>query len=60
MLVRSWQEFTDRAMDLLIENPTQSKFVLKYVPKTHKFVLKVSDGSRLVMRKCKGDVPLLL
>lgn len=56
MLVRNWQEFTDRAIDLLIENPTQSKFVLKYMPKLHKFVLKVTDGTRLVMRKCDGNV----
>lgn len=54
VLTRSWQEFTDRAMDLLIENPTQAKFVLKYVPKLHKFVLKVTDGTRIVMRKCRG------
>jgi hypothetical protein len=56
VLARNWQEFTDRAMDLIIENPTQAKFVLKYVPKLHKFVLKVTDGSRIVMRKCKGEV----
>jgi hypothetical protein len=54
VLAHSWQEFTDRAMDLIIENPTQAKFVLKYVPKLHKFVLKVTDGTRIVMRKCKG------
>lgn len=43
-------------MDLIVENPTQSKYVLKYLPKTHKFVLKVTDGNRLIMRKCKEEV----
>lgn len=43
-------------MELLVDNPTTAKFVFKYVPKTHKFVLKVTDGQQLVMKKCKGDV----
>lgn len=60
VLARTWQEFTDRAMDLLIESPTHSKFVLKYLPKLHKFALKVTDGSRIVIRKCKAEVDIFV
>jgi hypothetical protein len=56
LLAHSWQEFTERALDLLADSPTLAKFTIKYIPKTHKFILKVGDGSRLVMRKCTGDV----
>lgn len=51
-VVKTWQEFIDRAMDLLVENPTISKFVIKFIPKTRKFVLKVTDGNRIVIKKC--------
>ena len=47
-------------MELLVENPTASKFVLKYIPKTHKFILKVTDGYQIVLKKCKAEVKLLL
>jgi len=41
-------------MEILVENPTQSRFTLKYLPKIHKFVLKVTDDDLMVMKKCKG------
>jgi hypothetical protein len=56
VLAHNWQDFTLRALDILADSPTLAKFTIKYIPKTHKFVLKVGDGSRLVMRKCTGDV----
>jgi hypothetical protein len=47
-------------MELLVENPTASKFMMKYIPKTHKFILKVTDGYQIVMKKCKAEVNFLL
>ena len=52
--VHTWEDFTNKSMELLVYNPTASRFVLKYVPKTHKFILKVTDGDQTVMKKCKG------
>ena len=52
--INNWEQFTNKAMDLLVYNPTASKFVLKYLPKTHKFILKVTDGDQIVMKKCKA------
>lgn len=39
-----------------MENPTQSRFMFKYLPKTHKFILKVTDDDLMVMKKCKAEV----
>ncbi len=46
-------------MELLVDNPTTARYVLKYVPKTHKFLLKITDGQQIVMKKCKGEVSLI-
>ena len=58
--VKTWQEFTNRGMELLVDNPTASRFVLKYIPRTRKFILKVTDDIQFVMKKCKEDVSILI
>jgi hypothetical protein len=47
-------------MELLVYDPTASWFVLKYIPKTHKFILKVTNGEHIVMKKCRAEVGVRL
>lgn len=42
-------------MNILVENPAVAKFVMKYVVKNHRFLLKVTDGDRMVIKKCNAD-----
>lgn len=42
-------------MEILVQNPTFSKYTLKYDPKSHRFVLKVTDGNKIVLKKCNPD-----
>lgn len=39
-------------MPVLVDNPTISRYTIKFVPKNNEFVLKVTDGVRIVMKKC--------
>lgn len=40
-------------MQVLVENPVTSRYVLKYSSKKHAFVLKVTNGSTVVLKR--GD-----
>lgn len=48
---KSWKEFLDRAMEIIIDNPTTSRYVLKYIPNKNSFLIKVTDGRKIVMKK---------
>lgn len=39
-------------MPVLVENPTEARFTLKYIPRKNWFILKVTDGDRIVMKRC--------
>lgn len=45
----------DRAMPILIENPIEARYTLKYIPRRNWFILKVTDGARLVMKRCHAS-----
>lgn len=38
-------------MQILVENPVTSRYVLKYDNKKHTFILKVTNGSNVVLKK---------
>ena len=48
---KTWKQFLDRAMEILIENPTTSRYVLKYLPDKNTFLIKITDGQKIVMKK---------
>ena len=52
---KSWKEFLDRAMEILIENPTTSRYVLKYIPEKNMFLIKITDGHKIVMKKVNAQ-----
>lgn len=43
-------------MQIVVENPTQARYVMKYQPKLNIFRLKVTDGRRIVMKKANASV----
>lgn len=51
---KTWNDFIDRAMPLLVDNPTQTRYTIKFLARRNIFVLKVTDGGKIVMKKCKG------
>ena len=51
----SWNSFVDRAMQILVERPTDARYTIKYLPKTNSFVLKVTDGQGMVMKRADAS-----
>ena len=51
----NWNSFVDRAMQILVERPTDARYTIKYLPKTNSFVLKVTDGQAIVMKKANAS-----
>ena len=39
-------------MQILVESPVTSRYVMKYNSKKHAFVLKVTNGSNVVVYRC--------
>lgn len=52
--VSSWEQFVDRAMQVLVERPTIARLTIKYIPRKNWFVLKVTDGQTIVMRRANA------
>ena len=46
-----FEEFFDQALDVLVNDPFRSKFVLKYAHKKQLAVLKVTDGKKILLCK---------
>lgn len=42
-------------MEIIIENPIKSRYVLKYNNKKHIFILKVTDGTKITLKKSNAD-----
>ncbi len=43
-------------MQILVESPVTSRYVMKYNSKKHAFVLKVTNGSNVVVKRCNADL----
>ena len=42
-------------MEIIMEKPTKSRFILKYNNKKHIFILKVTDGTKITLKKSNAD-----
>lgn len=40
----------------MIENPVSSRYVMKYNSIRHIFILKVTNGKNVAMKKCSADL----
>ncbi|MCL4123682.1 UNVERIFIED_CONTAM: hypothetical protein GTU68_002109 [Idotea baltica] len=44
----------DRSLQIVVENPTQTRYVMKFVPTKNYFILKVTDGRKICMKKANA------
>lgn len=51
----SWDQFVDRAMQILVEHPIDARYTIKYLPKKNYFILKVTNGQAIVMRRASAN-----
>ncbi len=50
--ISSWKEFLEQAMQIITEKPHRSRYVIKYQPVKEVFILKVTDGNKVVLKRC--------
>ena len=53
--LKSWDDFIDRAMQILVDQPVLARCVIKYVPRRNEFVLKVTDGKAIAMKRAEAS-----
>lgn len=45
----------DKAMSIVVQNPTETRYVMKYKPKSNQFILKVTDNRKIAMKKANAS-----